>query len=74
MADKYGRKMALQFAGLVTVVGCVIQASASGSIAAMFPSTFPRMLPVPSVAVSPVYTNCSLLLELVWPSGLTTAR
>jgi MFS family permease len=36
MADKYGRKLALQFAGLVTVVGCVIQAAASGSIAAMY--------------------------------------
>ncbi|KAF3004290.1 hypothetical protein E8E13_008601 [Curvularia kusanoi] len=36
MADKYGRKWALQFAGLITIIGCVIQASASGSIAAMY--------------------------------------
>lgn len=36
MADKYGRKWALQVAGLITIIGCVIQAAASGSIAAMY--------------------------------------
>ncbi|KAJ4366604.1 hypothetical protein N0V95_000105 [Ascochyta clinopodiicola] len=36
MADKYGRKWTLQFAGLVTIVGCIIQAAASGSIEAMY--------------------------------------
>ncbi|XPS71552.1 hypothetical protein M3J09_003732 [Ascochyta lentis] len=36
MADKYGRKWTLQLAGLVTIVGCVIQAAASGSIEAMY--------------------------------------
>lgn len=36
MADKYGRKFTLQAAGLITIVGCVIQAAASGSIAAMY--------------------------------------
>jgi len=36
MADKYGRKIALQVAGLVTIVGCVIQALAMGHIEAMY--------------------------------------
>ncbi|UPX13637.1 uncharacterized protein EKO05_0004138 [Ascochyta rabiei] len=36
MADKYGRRWTLQLAGLVTIVGCVIQAAASGSIEAMY--------------------------------------
>ncbi|KAJ4326388.1 hypothetical protein N0V94_000063 [Neodidymelliopsis sp. IMI 364377] len=36
MADRWGRKLTLQFAGLVTIVGCVIQAAASGSIEAMY--------------------------------------
>ncbi|KAJ8118032.1 hypothetical protein OPT61_g913 [Boeremia exigua] len=36
MADKWGRKFSLQVAGLITIVGCVIQAAASGSIAAMY--------------------------------------
>lgn len=36
LADRYGRKWALQCAGLVTIVGCVIQAAASGSLAAMY--------------------------------------
>lgn len=36
MSDKWGRKFTLQVAGLITIVGCVIQAAASGSIAAMY--------------------------------------
>ncbi|KAF3046244.1 hypothetical protein E8E11_006927 [Didymella keratinophila] len=36
MADKFGRKLTLQVAGLITIVGCVIQAAASGSLAAMY--------------------------------------
>ncbi|KAH9868319.1 hypothetical protein J1614_007391 [Plenodomus biglobosus] len=35
-ADKWGRKLALQAAGLVTIVGCIMQAVASGSIEAMY--------------------------------------
>ncbi len=35
-ADKYGRKLALQVCGLITIIGCVIQAAASGSIGAMY--------------------------------------
>jgi MFS family permease len=36
MADKYGRKTALQIAGLVTIVGCVFQAAALGHIEVMY--------------------------------------
>ncbi|KAJ4384117.1 hypothetical protein N0V86_000962 [Didymella sp. IMI 355093] len=36
MADKFGRKFTLQIAGLITMIGCVIQAAASGSLAAMY--------------------------------------
>lgn len=40
MADKYGRKMALQVAGLVTIVGCVFQAAALGHLAVMYIGRF----------------------------------
>lgn len=36
MSDRWGRKWTLQVAGLITIVGCVIQAAASGSIGAMY--------------------------------------
>lgn len=36
LADKYGRKWALQLAGLVTIAGCIVQAVASGHIEAMY--------------------------------------
>lgn len=36
LADKYGRKLTLQAAGLLTIVGCIIQAVASGHIEAMY--------------------------------------
>ena len=36
MADKYGRKTALQIAGLVTIVGCILQAAAMGHLSAMY--------------------------------------
>jgi len=35
-ADKYGRKLALQVAGLVTIVGCVMQAVALGHLSVMY--------------------------------------
>ena len=36
LADRYGRKWALQCAGLITIVGCIIQAVASGNLSAMY--------------------------------------
>jgi MFS family permease len=36
MADKWGRKIALQVAGLVTILGCVFQAVALGHIEVMY--------------------------------------
>lgn len=36
MADKWGRKFALQVAGLITIVGCVFQAAALGHIEVMY--------------------------------------
>lgn len=39
-ADKWGRKMALQFNGFITVIGCVIQAAAMGHISAMYVGRF----------------------------------
>lgn len=36
MADKWGRKIALQFNGVVTIIGCIIQACAMGHIEAMY--------------------------------------
>lgn len=36
MADKYGRKLALQFNGIVTMIGCIIQAAAMGHISVMY--------------------------------------
>lgn len=35
-ADRWGRKWALQFNGLITIVGCIIQALAMGHIEAMY--------------------------------------
>lgn len=35
-ADKWGRKIALQASGLVTIVGCIIQAVAMGHLEAMY--------------------------------------
>ncbi|KAH7126933.1 general substrate transporter [Dendryphion nanum] len=36
MADKYGRRFALIFNGLITIIGCVIQSVAFGSLPAMY--------------------------------------
>lgn len=36
MADRWGRKIALQFNGLITIIGCIIQACAMGHIEAMY--------------------------------------
>lgn len=35
-ADRWGRKLALQLNGLITIVGCIIQALALGHIEAMY--------------------------------------
>ncbi|OAL06039.1 general substrate transporter [Phaeosphaeriaceae sp. SRC1lsM3a] len=40
LSDRYGRKAALQLAGLVTIVGCVFQAAALGHIAVMYVGRF----------------------------------
>ncbi|KAF2022005.1 general substrate transporter [Aaosphaeria arxii CBS 175.79] len=40
VADKWGRKFALQFNGFITVIGCIIQAAAMGSLAAMYIGRF----------------------------------
>lgn len=40
MADKYGRKTALQVAGFVTIIGCVFQAAALGHLAVMYIGRF----------------------------------
>jgi MFS family permease len=39
-ADRWGRKIALQISGLITIVGCIIQAAANGSLAAMYIGRF----------------------------------
>jgi sugar porter (SP) family MFS transporter len=36
MSDKYGRKIALQAAGLITIIGCIFQAVALGHIEVMY--------------------------------------
>lgn len=40
MADRFGRKTALQIAGLVTIIGCVFQAAALGHLAVMYIGRF----------------------------------
>jgi MFS family permease len=39
-ADRWGRKIALQIAGLITIVGCVFQAAALGELAVMYVGRF----------------------------------
>lgn len=57
-ADRWGRKMALQVAGLVTIVGCVIQAVAMGSLEAMYVGRFVAGLGVGGASmVVPLYIS-----------------
>jgi len=57
-ADRWGRKMALQVAGLVTIVGCVIQAVAMGSLEAMYVGRFIAGLGVGGASmVVPLYIS-----------------
>ncbi|EMD89846.1 hypothetical protein COCC4DRAFT_36303 [Bipolaris maydis ATCC 48331] len=57
-ADRWGRKLALQAAGLITIVGCVIQAVASGSLAAMYVGRFIAGLGVGGASmVVPLYIS-----------------
>ncbi|KAG9189543.1 quinate permease [Alternaria panax] len=57
-ADRWGRKMALQIAGLVTIVGCVIQAVAMGALEAMYVGRFIAGLGVGGASmVVPLYIS-----------------
>jgi MFS family permease len=58
VADRWGRKTALQIAGLVTIVGCIIQAVAMGEIAAMYVGRFIAGLGVGGASmVVPLYIS-----------------
>lgn len=58
MADKYGRKIALQVAGLVTIVGCIFQAVAMGHIEVMYIGRFIAGLGVGGASmVVPLYIS-----------------
>ncbi|KAL1796477.1 hypothetical protein ACET3X_005017 [Alternaria dauci] len=57
-ADRWGRKMALQVAGLVTIVGCIIQAVAMGALEAMYVGRFIAGLGVGGASmVVPLYIS-----------------
>lgn len=57
-SDKWGRKIALQIAGLVTIVGCVMQACAMGSLEAMYIGRFIAGLGVGGASmVVPLYIS-----------------
>ncbi|KAI4702964.1 hypothetical protein J4E81_001837 [Alternaria sp. BMP 2799] len=58
VADRWGRKTALQIAGLVTIVGCIIQAVAMGALAAMYVGRFIAGLGVGGASmVVPLYIS-----------------
>ncbi|KAF1941284.1 quinate permease [Clathrospora elynae] len=57
-SDRWGRKLALQLAGLITIVGCIVQAVAMGSLEAMYVGRFVAGLGVGGASmVVPLYIS-----------------
>jgi MFS family permease len=58
IADKYGRRTSLIFNGMVTTVGCVLQAASMGSLAVMYIGRFVAGIGVGgSSTVCPLYVS-----------------
>lgn len=67
IADKIGRRPSLMVAALLAIIGTIMQASASGEIAAIFVGRFLAGLGVGGASmVTPLYSRCRTVLVLSW--------